>query len=136
MKQFIDTNVFIRYLTKDDPKKAEACLRLFQDAQRNQVTLVTSEAVVAEVVYVLSSKELYDLAREEIRRRLYPLLSLPGLKLPYRKMYLRALDLYFTFSLDFEDAIIVAQMERQKIKEIYTYDRDFDRVPGVKRLEP
>ncbi len=136
MKQFIDTNVFIRYLTKDDPKKAEACLRLFQDAQRNQVTLVTSEAVVAEVVYVLSSKELYDLAREEIRRRLYPLLSLPGLKLPYRKMYLRALDLYVAFSLDFEDAIIVAQMERQKIKEIYTYDRDFDRVPGVKRLEP
>jgi predicted nucleic acid-binding protein len=67
---------------------------------------------------------------------LYPLLSLPGLKLTHRKMYLRALDLYAAYPIDFEDALVVAQMERQKITELYSYDRDFDRVAGITRLEP
>ena len=61
---------------------------------------------------------------------------MPGLKLPQRKVYLRALDLYATYSIDFEDALIVAQMERQGITALYSYDRDFERVPGVTRLEP
>jgi len=32
--------------------------------------------------------------------------------------------------------LIVAQMERQKISEVYSYDRDFDQVAGITRLEP
>jgi predicted nucleic acid-binding protein len=109
---------------------------LFQAAARKDITLTTSESVISEVVYVLSSKRLYDLPREEIRRLLYPLLSLPGLKLVHRKMYLRALDLYAAYSLDFEDALTVAQMERQQLSELYSYDRHFDQIPWITRLEP
>ncbi len=135
--QFVDTNIFLRHLTGDDPKKARACFELFQRADRKEVAITTSEAVIAEIVYVLSSsRQLYTLSREEIRARLYPLLCLRGLKIPYRKVYLRALDLYATYSLDFEDAVTIAQMERQKITEIISYDRGFDRVPTVKRTEP
>ena len=134
--QFIDANIFIRHLTNDVPDKAQACLELFQKAQRREVALTTSEAVIAEVVYVLSSKQLYHLPREEIRKLLYPLLSLSGLKLTHRKVYLRALDLYATYPIDFEDAVLVAQMERQGVTELYSYDRDFERVPGITRLEP
>ncbi len=135
--QFVDTNIFLRHLTGDDPKKAQACFQLFQKAERNEIQLTTSQVVIAEVVYVLSSsKQVYNLSREEIRSRLYPLLSMQGLKLTHRKMYLRALDLYATYPLDFEDALIVAHMERQKIKEVFTYDRGFDRMSSVKRLEP
>jgi uncharacterized protein len=135
--QFVDTNVFLRHLTGDDPRKAQACFELFQKAKRKEVSLTTSEAVIAEIVYVLSSSKLiYALTPQEIRARLYPILSLPGLKIPYRKMYLRALDLYASYVLDFEDAISIAQMERQQITEVTSYDRDFDRVPTIKRLEP
>lgn len=134
--QFIDANVFIRHLTRDDPEKAQACLDLFRKAQAKKVTLTTSESAIAEVVYVLSSKRLYNLPREEIRSLLYPLLSLPGLRLANRKTYLHALDLYASHPLDFEDALIVAQMKRQKITEVYSYDRHFDHVAGITRLEP
>ncbi len=134
--QFIDANVFIRHLTRDDPRKAQACLELFQRAREREVTLTTSESVIAEVVYVLSSRKLYNLPREEIRKLLYPLLSLPGLKLTNRKMYLHALDLYATHPLDFEDALTVAQMKRQKLSQIYSYDRHFDQVAGITRMEP
>jgi predicted nucleic acid-binding protein len=133
---FIDANVFIRYLTRDDPPKAEACFALFQRAKRDEITLVTTESVIAEVVYVLSSKQLYGLPRGTIRDLLYPLLSLPGLKLAYRKTYLQALDVYAGHNVDFEDAVIVAQMERQSETELYSYDRDFDQVPGITRIEP
>lgn len=134
--QFIDANVFLRHLTRDDPDKAAACLALFQKARRREVLLTTSEAVIAEVVYVLSSKAVYNLPRDQIRARLYPLLSLPGLKLPQRKTYLRALDLYASYPLDFEDALIVAHMERQGMAELISYDQGFDRVVGIRRLEP
>jgi predicted nucleic acid-binding protein len=134
--RFIDTNIFIRHLTKDDPQKAQACYNLFKKAEANQIKLTTTEAVITEVVYVLSSKKLYDLSRKRIRQLLYPLLSLKGLSLPHKRMYLRALDLYATLTMDFEDTVIVAQMERQKLQELYSYDERFGRIPHLKRLEP
>jgi predicted nucleic acid-binding protein len=135
--QFVDTNIFLRHLTGDDPRKAQACFELFKKAQRKEVILTTSESVIAEVVYVLeSAKQIYNLDRGEIRARLYPLVSLAGLKLAYRRVYLRALDLYAASSVDFEDALTVARMEQQKITGLYSYDRDFDRFPEIKRLEP
>lgn len=134
--RFIDTNIFIRYFTKDDPEKAQACFALFKRAESNETILATTEAVIAEVVYVLSSKKLYNLNRAEIRARLYPILSLPGLRLSHRQTMLIALDLYVVYPVDFEDALIIAYMQQQKISEIYSYDRGFDRVEDVKRLEP
>ena len=136
--QFVDANIFIRYLTRDDPEKAAACRRLFEQAKLGQVRLTTSEAVIAEVVFVLSSKRLYNLSRQEIRARLYPLVSLSGLKMVSSRSCLRALDLYGSNNIDFEDALTIAEMERRKIAELYSYDRNFDQVPGhtFKRLEP
>jgi len=134
--RFVDTNIFIRYLTQDDPDKAQACYELFLRAEQNEVALTTSESVVAELVYVLSSKRLYALPREEIRALLYPLLSIRGLKLARRETYLRALDIYAAYPVDFEDALAVAQMEQQGLTEIYSYDHDFDRLPDIQRLEP
>jgi uncharacterized protein len=133
---FIDTNIFIRYVTKDDPAKAQACFALFERARDNQAALTTTEAIITEVVYVLSSKRTYGLARDEIRARLYPLLSVQGLRLAQRSTYLRALDLYTIYPIDFEDALIVAQMGRQAIRDLYSYDQRFDQVLGIARHEP
>jgi predicted nucleic acid-binding protein len=96
---FIDTNIFLRYLTKDDPDKAQACFELFKRAESNQIVLTATETVIAEVVYVLSSKRTYNLPRDQIRARLYSLLTLQGLRLPQRRMVLRALDLYVAYEI-------------------------------------
>ena len=136
--KFLDTNVILRYLTRDDEKKAEACYRLFQAAKRGEETLVTCEAVVAEVVHVLSStRSPYRLSHAEVRDRLVPILSLRGLRISQKRLYLRALDLFAASPfLDFEDALSVAHMRQMNIPEIVSYDRDFDRVPAVQRIEP
>ncbi len=49
---FIDTNLFIRYLTNDDPVKAERVELLLKEAAAGKVRLVTAEMVMAEVVYL------------------------------------------------------------------------------------
>ena len=101
--QFVDTNIFLRHLTNDDPQKAEACFELFKKAARDEVALVTADWVIAEVVYLLSSKAVYNLSPEEVKTRLYPLLSLSGLKIPNQKIHLRALDLYGILKIDYEE---------------------------------
>ena len=135
---FVDTNVILRYLTKDDEAKAEACYRLFKRVESGEEELFTCEAIVSEVVYVLSSHRApYRLSGEEIRDRLVPILTLRGLRLPQKRVYLEALDLYASSPfLDFEDALAAAHMRRNGVAEIMSYDRDFDRVPGLRRVEP
>ena len=136
MAQFIDTNIFLRFLTRDDPQKAEACFRLLEKAKNSEVTLATSESVIAEIVFVLSSPRVYNLERADVRARLYPLIALEGLKIPDRRKYYRALDLYAEHAVDFEDALTIAEMERSDIEELYSYDRDFDVFDNITRLEP
>jgi uncharacterized protein len=136
MTAFIDTNIFLRYLTRDDPDKAEACYQLLEKARKNEVLLTTSESVLAEIVYVLASPRLYNLSRADVRARLYPLLALEGLRLPDRRKFMRALDLYTSYTIDFEDALTVAEMEQNQIEILYSYDMDFDKVEGIQRVEP
>lgn len=135
--RFLDTNIILRYLTKDDEKKAQACYALFQRVKHGQETLLTSETIIAEVIFVLSSKSHYHLSHEEITTRLQPLLMLRGLKFPKKQVCLRALELYAQHpTLDFEDVLSVAHMYQGKVQEIYSYDTDFDRFSRIIRKEP
>lgn len=65
------------------------------------------------------------------------MLFLNGLTLSNKALYLRALDVYETYTnLDFEDAVAVAMVEHMSPTELYSYDKDFDAVRTVTRLEP
>ena len=136
--RFLDTNVILRYLTRDDEAKAKACFELFQRVKEGSEEVFTSEAIITEVVYVLSSKRgPYRLSHEEIRSILVPIITLRGLKLAHKRLYLRALERYVASPfLDIEDAVSIAHMERNSIREILSYDTDFDRIPNLKRVEP
>lgn len=136
--RFLDANIIIRYLTKDDEVKAEACNALFRRVDAGEEDVFTCEAIVTEVVYVLgSARSPYHLPHDEIRARLLPIIALRGLHLPQKRVYVRALDLFASSPfLDFEDALAAAHMEQQGIREILSYDRDFDRVPEIARIEP
>jgi predicted nucleic-acid-binding protein len=88
------------------------------------------------VVWVLSSKVLYHQSREEIQQHLTRFLSLKGVQMPHKATYLRALELYAATGVSFADALCAAQMERQNIKTIWSFDPHFDRIEGIKRREP
>ncbi|HEU0073046.1 MAG TPA: type II toxin-antitoxin system VapC family toxin [Dehalococcoidia bacterium] len=135
--RWVDTNVFIRLLTQDDPAKAEASGRFFTSLDAGQDEAATSEMVVGEVVYVLSARGHYGMSREGIRDRLARMLESQGLRIAGKEVLLRALDFYVAYPrLDFEDALSVAHMEARGISDIVSYDRGFDAVDGVTRIEP
>lgn len=136
--RFLDTNIILRYLTRDDPIKARACLALFQQVKAGQEQLYTTDSVIAEVVYVLSSKrQQYQKSRLEIVALLAPVLRLRHVRLPRKRVVIRALILYLHYSqFDFEDALSVAAMEQIGLSEIFSYDTDFDNVPNIVRREP
>jgi uncharacterized protein len=135
--RFLDTNIIIRFLTSDDPVKASACQALFRRLASGAESVMTSEVIIAEVVCVLSSRSQYGLTNADIRGRLLPLLAARGLRMPQKRLCLRALDLYAAHPFpDYEDALSIAYMEHEGVAELYSYDRGFDRVVGVQRLEP
>ena len=136
MSEFVDTNIFLRLLTGDDPRKAAQCLALFQSAQRGELNLVTSESVVAEIAYVLSSKATYQIPRATVALALRPILANPGLRIDHKGSVLRALDLWEDSNLDFEDCLSVEHIRRADLAGIYSYDPDFDRISDIRRLEP
>ncbi len=128
---FADTNIFIRFLTKDDLKKAEVVYRLLQKVRGKEVELHISEVVITEIVHILSSKVLYNLPRGEIKNKLQPLLFLENLKLPNKKIYFKALDFYSEYNIDFVDCVIASKVLDNDFKLI-SFGKDFEKIQEVK----
>ncbi|MPZ48264.1 MAG: PIN domain-containing protein [Dehalococcoidia bacterium] len=135
--RYLDTNVFVRHLTADDARMSPAARELFRKVERGEEDVAVLEATIAEVVYVLSSRTLYALTRANIRERVRALLVQRGLHMEDKSRCLRALDVYATYrGLNFGDALIVAAALAESPHEVYSFDRGFDAVAGVGRVEP
>jgi predicted nucleic acid-binding protein len=131
---FVDTDVIIRFVAGDDPAKQAAAL--FRRVQAGTETLRAPDTVIADAMFVLSSRRLYNFSRERIRSELVTLLRYPHFRVHNRRLLIRALDIYAGTALDFGDAMIAATMERRGDRALYSYDHDFDRLPGITRHEP
>ena len=132
--RFLDTNLLIRYFTRDDEEKAQKVLKLLKRVERGEERVITSPLVLFEIVFTLQS--FYKGPREKIKELLSPILELRGLKLSDKEIYHSALDIYAKKNLSFTDAFNAAFAFKKEIKEIYSYDENFDRVEGVRRIVP
>lgn len=74
----IDANYFLRYLvqpaTSEDRAMSETVAELFGLVRAGEEIGTTSDAVIAEVVFILSDKRHYGVERGEVVARLGPLL--------------------------------------------------------------
>lgn len=133
-KALIDSNVILRYLTKDPPEMAEAARQAFDHAQNGKVTLLLTVLTVAEVVWVLES--FYGHPKDKIAEIMVQFLFCDGLEVDELDMIIEALNLYQHKNLDFADAFLAAIALRKGPQAIYSFDQHFDRIPGVTRLKP
>lgn len=132
---FVDANIFIRYLTNDDPVKADRVDRLLDKAAKGKISLVTAELVLAEVVWVLESS--YGLKSTSIAPMIKAILNTPGLKVINASLVEKAVDYYLLHNIDFIDGYIAAVMEKKKIDTIFSYDKKhLSHVQSVNRKEP
>jgi predicted nucleic acid-binding protein len=77
-KFFVDSNVFLRYLNRDEPKHAALAAAIFKSAQDKEVELLCGPPAFFEIAWVLRS--FYKLPNSEILDTLESILSIPGLK--------------------------------------------------------
>ncbi len=133
-KYFIDTNVFLRVFTGDNPKMLTECLVLFEKIKKGKISAVTSGIVISEIVWTLGS--FYNFSKDKVTDAVRSILNIPNLEIKDRYSYLKALDMYKKNSVKFIDVLIASIYEVQnKELVILSYDKDFDKL-GVKRIEP
>src|SRR5947209_10868222 len=119
----LHTSVIIRLLTGDHPARQARATAIFERIERGELTVQAPVAVIADAVYVLASKRLYNLPQEEVAALLTPLVRLPGLHVHGRHSVLAALQPYATTPrLDFGDAVIVEAAMQTGSSLIYSYD--------------
>jgi predicted nucleic-acid-binding protein len=133
----LDTNVIVRHLAQDNSDQQLRADAFFRELASGAGSTRLPEGVLVESVQVLESKNLYNTPRDVIRVWLTSLLGLHGLRIPNKRLYYRSLDLYASFPrLSFVDCLCVAYGEREGDTTVVTFDRDFDRVPSIRRQEP
>lgn len=134
---FCDTSILIRLITGDDAAKQERAIALFEQVEQRALSLSAPDTVIADAVFVLTSKRLYNMPRPEVAARLTTLVRLPNFHVRHRRAVLRALQLFGTTTrLDFGDALIVALMQQSEEETVYAYDTDFDGIASISRQEP
>lgn len=134
MRYFIDTNIFIRVLHKENEKLFHECFSFLKSVKENKIEAYTGTVVLTEVVWTLSS--FYKISKAKIIEGLRGIINISGLKITDNYNQSLALTLFEKHSIKYIDAFI-ASIEEVSAKKmiVVSYDRDFDKLPVI-RQEP
>jgi predicted nucleic-acid-binding protein len=113
----LDTNVVVRFLTRDDPAQAPRAKALMETS-----STFLPRTVVLEIEWVLRTTYRFD--RAAVTAALTKLLGLPGLEIEDRSIVVRALD-WCRQGLDFADALHLATSAQAEV--FATFDRTLRR---------
>lgn len=128
----LDTNVLVRFLTRDDPEQWAAADALMAGLSAEAQGFVCREVLV-ELVWVLERG--YGYAREDIGRVLIALLEAPELQIEAADRAGLALSRYVAGGPGFADQMIrLAAVEAGG--DLVTFDAKLAREEGVRALRP
>lgn len=133
-RAYVDANVIVRLITNDPEDMADCAARLFEQVDEGALELVIDGIVLAETVWVLSS--FYGFSAHEIAPGLATLLTNDGIVSEDKTELLQALALYDKKNIDFVDALVAVRMLKRGISEVYSFDRHFDRLQSISRIQP
>ncbi len=132
--RIIDANVILRYLTNDVQDQAEQAGELLVKVEAGSEEVILPDIILADIIWVLEG--YYKQSREQIREWITTILSMRGLRFSDKNVALDALDIYVDKGIDWSDAFVASQMINHGIMEIYSFDRHFDRIGAIKKIEP
>jgi predicted nucleic acid-binding protein len=64
------------------------------------------------------------------------ILKTSNIKFRERSIIIEAINFYRDKNINFIDAYNVSYMRAYGIKEVYSFDKDFDKLEDIKRIEP
>ena len=113
----LDTNVLIRYLTKDDERQWEQARKIIESGQQCLVTNI----VLCEMVWVLKG-EVYKYSKQEIIETLKAMLSCPTFEFENRSAFYQAVQRTKQGKADFSDYLIGAMARQAGSSYTVTFD--------------
>jgi predicted nucleic-acid-binding protein len=125
----LDTNVLVRYLTRDDEGQWAIADRLIQE---QQLCLVTNIAL-CEMVWVLKGKA-YRYATSEILNAIDAMLQSPAFEFEHRSCVYQALQRTRAAKADFSDYLIGAISQQLGATVTATFDRKLESERGFELL--
>lgn len=134
-RYLVDTNVFLRALVREDERSHRACVTFLELVRFGTVSAYTSPLVLAEITWTL--KSYYSLSKPEVLVAQKSILALKHLRIEAHECVDSAVVLFATHNVKFVDALLASSPAIQSgVYAIVSYDREFDRLEGVVRVEP
>jgi predicted nucleic acid-binding protein len=118
---FVDTNVFLRFLTVDDRGQHQKAVRLFEAARKGECRLITGPPVLFELAWTL--RAAYKTPRAQVREILKAVFATPGVTLTDAPLVADALTLASATDSDFADAYIAAASHATESSGVATFNR-------------
>jgi predicted nucleic-acid-binding protein len=117
----IDTNILIRFITKDDEKQAKVIYQLFKQTEEKNQKLFVPLLVVLEVIWVLQS--VYETPNSEILAALSDLLLMPVLLFESEEVVQNFIESAHNTKFDLSDLLIAHSAYSLDCQSTFTFDK-------------
>jgi predicted nucleic-acid-binding protein len=122
-KYLLDCNIILRLITKDNLELYQIARTIFNRAENNDYKLIITPIIVAECVYVLSSKKLFNISKEKIFLVLKTVFNQKNIILEEFETIFKALEIFVLNNMDFADCYLLAKNQVDNLFGIQTFDK-------------
>lgn len=128
----IDANIFLEVLLKQE--KYLICAEFLKKIQKGEAEAIITTFTIDGIILAL---ERHGQDTDSIKIFIHSLYNYAGLKIYVATMNdrLQAIS-HMLLGLDFEDALTLQCALSNNEKEIMSFDRDFDKIKIIKRVQP
>jgi hypothetical protein len=137
--RFFDANVFIyayykpkKQLNQKEKQMKEHAKKIVSSVSQGKEQVTTTVVHLSEIVNILK----HGIPLDQLTTTIRGLFMLDNVKIMgiTREAYFAAAELGDDLKLEANDALAVDIMRLNDIKEIYSFDEDFDQIEGITRL--
>lgn len=128
----LDTNVLIRYITRDDPEQYRAAKAFLESNCTKEAPGYVNVIVLCEIVWVLTSA--YDATEDDVVRIIDQLLRTQQLHIEHRDQVRTALEQYNRKAAGFPDCLLGQLNQAADCTETVTFDQDASDMSGWREL--
>lgn len=137
--RFLDANVFIyayykpkKQLAQKEKQMKEHAKKIVSSVSQGKEQVTTTVVHLSEIVNILK----HGIPPDQLTTTIRGLFMLDNVKIMgiTREAYFAAAELGDDLKLEANDALAVDVMRLNDIKEIYSFDEDFDEIEGITRL--
>jgi hypothetical protein len=137
--RFLDANVFIyayykpkKQLTQKEMQMKEQAKKIIANVSQGKENVIITVVHVSEMVNILK----HGMRPDQVTAIIRGLFMLDNVRIldVTRDAYFAATELGDDLKLEANDALAIDVMRLNNIREIYSFDEDFDQIEGIVRL--